>query len=207
MKRKFGFIMAIATLVTLLASGGLVQAYTVSGDLSSSGFPALAGSVSYTGSLSGLFNTSGGEALYINNNLPTGKYNDMVANQDYVVVTSSSGATATFSVGEFTVGNTGNHINITGNAGTGYTVTSTDSTGAVYQSLSNVTNINVVHTNMPAGPRRLHPRSRSTKMASSPPRIPVNFPGTLPRTRIRKPTAIPATVYGRLPSDAAQQPG
>ncbi len=151
MKKRFGFIVALAAVAGVLAFGAQGMAYTVTGALSSSGFTNLSGSVSYTGTLAALFDTVGGEALYINNNLSTGKYNDMVANQDYVIATSSSGAIATFSVGEFTVGNTANTINITGNASAGYTVTSTDSAGNVYQSLSNVTNLKVVATSMPAG--------------------------------------------------------
>ncbi len=138
--------LAVFFLVLAFVAAGAVAAfagYTVTGDLSSAGTQALSGSTSYTGTLSNLFDTVSGEATYINNGTP---YNDMYANQDYIVATSSSGAQATFSVGEITVGNALSSINITGNSSTGYTVT-----GPAGQSLSNVTNINVVHTSMPAG--------------------------------------------------------
>lgn len=156
MKRNLSILMAFAVVASLLVSGGVARAYTVTGDLSAAGFAAFASGSNYTGSLSGLFDTVGGEAMYVNNNLPSGSYNDMVANQDYVVATSATGAIATFSVGEITVGNnsvnsnsssgSANNISISGSAASGFTITGPG------QTLSNVTNINVVHTTMPVGP-------------------------------------------------------
>jgi hypothetical protein len=143
MRKGPGFTIAMAISVVLLATTVPAFAYTVTGDLSSSGLSALSGSVTYTGSLSGLFDTISGEATYINNGTP---YNDMYANQDYIVATSSSGAQATFSVGEITVGSAVNSISISGNSTTGYTI----SGGG--QTLSNVSNIQVVHTTEPTGP-------------------------------------------------------
>jgi hypothetical protein len=167
MKKTLGFAIVLAALIGMFAfSGQALAQYTVTGDLSTvgtngytAGATALLGAQTYTGSLSGLFGTAGGEANYINNNLPSGSYSDMYANQDYIVATSSSGAIATFSVGEVTVGNNSvnsvgnsagtslnaNNISITGNNTTGYTITGPGRT------LSNLTNINVVHTSMPVG--------------------------------------------------------
>lgn len=141
MKKSLGFLTLIILIVALTRTAPAF-AFTVSGDLSSTGATALSGSVNYTGTLSNLFDTVGGTAEYIDNGTP---YNDMFANQDYIVATSSNGNVATFSVGEITVGNSLSSINITGNSSTGYTITGPG------QSLSNVTNINVVHTSMPAG--------------------------------------------------------
>ena len=67
MRKSFGFIMAIAVLATLVATTAPAFAYTVTGDLSSSGAAALAGNQSYTGSLAGLFDVSANEAMYIDN--------------------------------------------------------------------------------------------------------------------------------------------
>jgi len=142
-KKKFFIFIALAALIALFASAGPVLAqYTVTGDLSTSGFAALSGQLSQTGTLAGLFNASSTGATYINNGSP---YSDMYGNQDYIVATSSSGATATFSVGEITVGNQGSNINITGSSSAGYTISGPG------QTLSNLTNINVVHTTMPVG--------------------------------------------------------
>ena len=146
MQNSFRFKKTLAVSIVLLASSGLALAsssYTVTGDLSSSGAAHLSGAINYTGTLSGLFDTVSHEAVYIDNGTP---YNDMYANQDYIVATSSSGAHATFSVGEITVGNALSSITITSNSTTGYTIT-----GPSGQTLSHVTNINVVHTSMPAG--------------------------------------------------------
>lgn len=158
MKRNLCVFIAVAAVIALFVPAGSAraQSYTVTGDLSATGVSALSGPQTYTGSLSNLFDTVSGEAMYVNNNLPTGSYNDMVANQDYIVATSSTGQIATFSVGEITVGNnsvgsysasngSANNIQIGGSAATGFTISGPG------QSLSNVTNINVVHTTMPAG--------------------------------------------------------
>lgn len=149
MKKSLCFIMALATFAMLLASVGPAAAYTVTGDLSSSGLSALSGSVTYTGTLSGLFDTISGEATYINNGT-----SDMYANMDYILATSTTGQIATFSVGEITVGNSSvnsnsgsggsaNNIQITGSSSTGFTISGNG------ESLSNVANIDVVHTTAP----------------------------------------------------------
>ncbi|MGD0488727.1 MAG: hypothetical protein ABSB94_16235 [Syntrophorhabdales bacterium] len=146
MKKHLCVFIALAAVITLFASTGPVLAYTVTGDLSAAGSTALTGSQSYTGTLSDLFDTVSHEAIYINNGTP---YSDMYANQDYIVATSSSGAKATFSVGEITVGNA--TINISGNNSTGYTISGNG------QTLHNLANINVVHTTMPAGTSQYSP--------------------------------------------------
>ena len=148
MKKGFSYVLLAILLLMFLAWTGPVRAYTVTGDLSSSGSAALAGNVTSTGSLSALFDTSGGEALYINNGSP---YSDMYANNDYIIATSTSGAWLTFSVGEITVGNNSvnshvssnaNNITITGNSTIGYTITGPNPG----QVLNNLANIDVVHT-------------------------------------------------------------
>jgi hypothetical protein len=140
--------------------------------LSGPGSTALTGSQSYTGTLSNLFN----DGNYINNGMP---YSDMYANQDYIVATSKSGKIATFSVGEITVGNMVNNITIGGNNSTGYTVTSTNASGQVLQSLSSLANINVVHTTMPAGTPGYSPSfTIQVNGVTSTPYNSTNFPGT-----------------------------
>ena len=141
MKKNLG-VLTLIILIVALTKTPPAFAFTVTGDLSSTGATVLSGSVNYTGTLSNLFDTVGGTAEYIDNGTP---YSDMFANQDYIVATSSNGNVATFSVGEITVGNALSSINITGNSSTGYTISGPS------QSLSNVTNINVVHTSMPVG--------------------------------------------------------
>jgi hypothetical protein len=174
MKKNFLCFIALGALVVMFASAGsvLAQSYTVTGDLSAAGFTAFASGSSYTGTLAGLFNASTSGAAYVNNGSP---YNDMYGNQDYIVATSSSGATATFSVGEISVGNQGSNINITGNSTTGYTVTGPG------QTLSNVTNFNVVHTTMPTGIAQYSP-SFTIQGAFTPTGVTSftssNFPGT-----------------------------
>ena len=128
MKKSFRFITAIAAFRRLIGVGG--SGTRIHGDGRSvrrESHRALRRR-HYTGTLSGLFDTVSHKALYINSGAPS---SDMYANQDYVVATSSSGAKATFSVGEITVGNNAvsgqpsplSSINITGNSSTGYTVT------------------------------------------------------------------------------------
>ncbi|HYA43829.1 MAG TPA: hypothetical protein VEF34_21215 [Syntrophobacteraceae bacterium] len=138
MRKNFVFVFVFAMAVSIVLSATTVPAfaYTVTGDLSSSGFTALSGDQSYAGSLAGLFDVSGNQALYINNGSP---YSDMWANQDYIVATNASGQAVTFGVGEISVGNQGSNITITGNATTGYTIS------GYGQTLSGVTNLNVVH--------------------------------------------------------------
>ncbi len=136
MRKKSGFLFAMAVSVVLFATTGPAFAYTVTGDLSTTGFVALSGSVNYTGSLSGLFDVTGSEAMYVNNGSP---YSDMYANQDYIVARNASGQAVTFGVGEISVGNQGSNITITSNPTTGYTIS------GYGQTLSNITNLNVVH--------------------------------------------------------------
>jgi hypothetical protein len=101
----------------------------------------------------------------------------MYANQDYIVATSSSGAIATFSVGEIMQG--GANVKINYNSGTGYTVSSPQ------QSLSNVTNFSVVHTTSPPGtytPGGIYTTSFTIQGSFTPTGsssfTPANFPGT-----------------------------
>ncbi len=132
MKKYFFPFIALAALTALFASTGPASAYTVTGDLKTAGAYTLSATGSLWSVLSG-----------------TGKG---IANSkaDYILVTGAGGSLATFSAGEintslYSTGASTVNISSDSNGDGGYTVSGDG------QTITNVSNINVVRAPLPAG--------------------------------------------------------
>jgi hypothetical protein len=150
MKKNVCVIIAFVA-VLFVSTGPVLADYTVTGALSNPG------SSTYTGDLFALLNGSGTYSRMDPTNGTTRQYIE----QDYVVATGGNGSMAVFAVGQINPGFGNQAVSITA-SGSQYNLSGAG------QTVNNLTNITVVHTQLPPG---AYPGGFSTQFTISGPGI------------------------------------
>jgi hypothetical protein len=135
MKKNVCVAIAFVAAAALFVSSGPVLAdYTVTGALNNPG------SSTWTGSLFALLNGTGSISRMDSSNGTVRQYIE----QDYVVATGANGSKAVFAVGQINPGFGNQTVTITASS-SGYNLSGAG------QTVNNLTNINVVHAQLPPG--------------------------------------------------------